>query len=226
MTNEERIQKFKSGKIAVNCSTEEEAKQFVKWCNDNDIAWLNSTKSGAEYELYLTDTCYIYHPFYGSLWITSKRNFEKCKNKIISYKEFMKGYKKRMTNLEYILNNFNKETINETDCICETLRNCLGMPDCCGIHCRDCKFDSQYEVLKALNDIHKENNISLTKVQYEILKCLPQCSSISVKNNKMNIRKDNLEYFLSKIGVQIIESDCDEKQIKIKDILENCEVVE
>lgn len=226
MTNEERVQKFKSGKIAVNCSTEEEAKQFVKWCNDNDIAWLNSTKSGAEYELYLTDTCYMYHPVYRSLWITSKRNFEKCKNKIISYKEFMKGYKKRMTNLEYILNNFNKETINETDCICETLRNCLGMPDCCGIHCRDCKFDSQYEVLKALNDIHKENNISLTKVQYEILKCLPQCSSILVKNNKMNIHKDNLEYFLSKLGVKIIECDCEEKSIKIKDILENCEVVE
>ena len=88
MTNEERVQKFKSGKIAVNCSTEEEAKQFVKWCNDNDIAWLNSTKSGAEYELYLTDTCYMYHPVYRSLWITSKRNFEKCKNKIITYKEF------------------------------------------------------------------------------------------------------------------------------------------
>ena len=34
------------------------------------------------------------------------------------------------------------------------------------------------------------------------------------------------EYFLSKIGVQVIESDCDEKQIKIKDILEKCEVVE
>ena len=67
--------------------------------------------------------------------------------------------------------------------------------------------------------------MQLTKVQYKILKCLPTCSKISLKNNKINIHKDNLEYFLSKIGVQIIESDCD-RQIKIKDILENCEVVE
>lgn len=224
MTDKERVEKFKSGKIAINCSTEEEAIEFVKWCHDNNIEWLNSTKNGAEYDIYLTDTCYMYHPFYSSLWITSKRNFEKCKNKIITYKEFMN---KPITNLEYILNNFNKEIINETDCICETLRNCLGMPDCCGIHCRDCKFDSQYEVLKALNDIHKENNISLTKVQYEILKRLPQNSSIPISGNELIVHKDNLEMFMNKLGVKIIDSDNhEEKSFKIKDILENCEVVE
>ena len=75
------------------------------------------------------------------------------------------------------------------------------------------------------NGRYKEH-IKLTKVQQEILKCLPPCSKISLKNNKINIHKENLEYFLSKIGVQIIESDCDDKQIKIKDILEKCEVVE
>ena len=217
MTNEERIQKFKSGKIAVNCSTEEEAKQFVKWCNDNDIAWLNSTKSGAEYELYLTDTCYIYHPFYGSLWITSKRNFEKCKNKIISYKEFMKGYKKRMTNLE----RYYDELIS-----CDKSPSCHWMKkirndDCTGISCKECGRN----FLQWLNEEHKEP-IKLTKVQYEILKCLPQCSSMQILNNEMIIHKDNLEFFLSKLGVKIIECDCEEKSIKIKDILENCEVVE
>ena len=224
MTDKEKVEKFKSGKIAVNCSTEEDAKEFVKWCHDNNIEWLNSTKNGAEYDIYLTDTCYMYHPFYRSLWVTTKRNFEKCKNKIITYKEFMN---KPITNLEYILNNFNKEIINETDCICETLRNCLGMPDCCGIHCRDCKFDSQYEVLKALNDIHKENNISLTKVQYEILKRLPQNSSIPISGNELIVHKDNLEMFMDKLGVKIIDSNNhEEKSFKIKDILENCEVVE
>ena len=224
MTDKERVEKFKSGKIAINCSTEEEAIEFVKWCHDNNIEWLNSTKNGAEYDIYLTDTCYMYHPFYRSLWVTTKRNFEKCKNKIITYKEFMN---KPITNLEYILNNFNKEIINETDCICETLRNCLGMPDCCGIHCRDCKFDSQYEVLKALNDIHKENNISLTKVQYEILKRLPQNSSIPISGNELIVHKDNLEMFMDKLGVKIIDSNNhEEKSFKIKDILENCEVVE
>lgn len=217
MTNEERVQKFKSGKIAVNCSTEEEAKQFVKWCNDNDIAWLNSTKSGAEYELYLTDTCYIYHPFYGSLWITSKRNFEKCKNKIISYKEFMKGYKKRMTNLE----RYYDELIS-----CDKSPSCHWMKkirndDCTGISCKECGRN----FLQWLNEEHKES-IKLTKVQYEILKCLPQYSSMQMLNNEMIIHKDNLEFFLSKLGVKIIECDCEEKSIKIKDILENCEVVE
>lgn len=230
MTDKERVEKFKSGKIAINCSTEEEAKEFTKWCNDNGIAWLNSTKNGAEYDIYLTDTCYMYNPIYSSLWITSKRNFEKCKNKIITYKEFMN---KPITNLEYILNNFDRETILNTDSICINLRTCLGMQNCVDddikrikIHCCECKFNDQYEVLKCLNEIYKEPITKLTKVQQEILKCLPPCSKISLKNNKINIHKDNLEYFLSKIGVQIIESDCDEKSIKIKDILENCEVVE
>lgn len=230
MTDKERVEKFKSGKIAVNCSTEEEAVEFVKWCHDNNIEWLNSTKNGAEYDIYLTDTCYMYHPFYSSLWITSKRNFEKCKNKIITYKEFMN---KPITNLEYILNNFDRETVLNTDSICMNLRTCLGMQNCVDdniksikIHCCECKFNDQYEVLKCLNEIYKEPITKLTKVQQEILKCLPPCSKISLKNNKINIHKDNLEYFLSKIGVQVIESDCDEKSIKIKDILENCEVVE
>lgn len=218
MTNEERVQKFKSGKIAVNCSTEEEAKQFVKWCNDNDIAWLNSTKSGAEYELYLTDTCYIYHPFYGSLWITSKRNFEKCKNKIISYKEFMKGYKKRMTNLE----RYYDELIScDKNPICHWMKK-IRNDDCTGISCKECGRN----FLQWLNEEHKEPITKLTKVQYEILKCLPQCSSMQMLNNEMIIHKDNLEFFLSKLGVQIIECDCEEKSFKIKDILENCEVVE
>lgn len=93
--------------------------------------------------------------------------------------------------------------------------------ECIGISCKECgeKF------MQWLNKEYEEP-IKLTKVQQEILKCLPPCSKISLKNNKINIHKDNLEYFLSKIGVQIIESDCDEKSIKIKDILENCEVVE
>lgn len=220
MTNEERIQKFKSGKIAINCSTEEEAKQFVKWCNDNDIAWLNSTKSGAEYELYLTDTCYMYHPVYGSLWITSKRYFEKCKNKIIAYKEFMKGYKKRMTNLE----RYYDELIN--GCYSP---NCYWLEiikkgNCHEMSCKKCGMD----FVRWLNEEYKEHKepIKLTKIQHEILKCLPQCSSIAILNNEIIIHKDSLEFFMNKLGVHITDNDCEEKSIKIKDILENCEVVE
>lgn len=94
--------------------------------------------------------------------------------------------------------------------------------ECIGISCAECGVN----FLQWLNEEYKGPITKLTKVQQEILKCLPPCSKISLKNNKINIHKDNLEYFLSKIGVQVIESDCDEKSIKIKDILENCEVVE
>ena len=97
----------------------------------------------------------------------------------------------------------------------------LGNDECTGTSCKECGRN----FLQWLNEEYKEH-IKLTKVQYEILKCLPTCSKISLKNNKINIHKDNLEYFLSKIGVQIIELDCDDKQIKIKDILEKCEVEE
>lgn len=93
--------------------------------------------------------------------------------------------------------------------------------DCTGIPCKECGRN----FIQWLNEEHKEP-IKLTKVQYEILKCLPQCSSMQMLNNEMIIHKDNLEFFLSKLGVKIIECDCEEKSIKIKDILENCEVVE
>ena len=224
MTDKERVGKFKSGKIGVNCSTEEDAKEFVKWCYRNDIKWQFQDESITYFDSDKDEIYYIYYSAKESLCFCDKsycidRNYE-----VITFKEFMD---KPITNLEYILNNFNKEIINETDCICETLRNCLGMPDCCGIHCRDCKFDSQYEVLKALNDIHKENNISLTKVQYEILKRLPQNSSIPISGNELIVHKDNLEMFMDKLGVKIIDSNNhEEKPFKIKDILENCEVVE
>lgn len=39
MTDKERVEKFKSGEIAVNCSTEEESRQFIEWCHRNDIRW-------------------------------------------------------------------------------------------------------------------------------------------------------------------------------------------
>ncbi len=75
--------------------------------------------------------------------------------------------------------------------------------------------------------IYIKNNISLTKVQYEILKCLPQNSSIPISGNELIVHKDNLEMFMNKLGVKIIDSDNhEEKSFKIKDILENCEVVE
>ena len=93
--------------------------------------------------------------------------------------------------------------------------------ECTGMSCRECGIN----FLQWLNEECKEH-IKITKAQYEILKCFPQDSLISISNNELMIHKDNLEFFLSKLGAKIIEYDCGEKSIEIKDILENCEVVE
>lgn len=91
--------------------------------------------------------------------------------------------------------------------------------------CDDCT-DCQKQFFEWLNQEYKEP-VKLTKVQYEILKCLQQDSLILISNNELIIHKDNLEMFMNKLGVKIIDSDNhEEKSIKIKDILENCEVVE
>lgn len=91
--------------------------------------------------------------------------------------------------------------------------------------CDDCT-DCQKQFFEWLNQEYKEP-VKLTKVQYEILKCLQQDSLILISNNRLIIHKDNLEMFMNKLGVKIIDSDNhEEKSIKIKDILENCEVVE
>ena len=91
--------------------------------------------------------------------------------------------------------------------------------------CDDCT-ECQKQFFEWLNQEYKEP-IKLTKVQYEILKCLQQDSLILVSNNELIIHKDNLEMFMNKLGVKIIDSDNhEEKSIKIIDILEKCEVVE
>lgn len=91
--------------------------------------------------------------------------------------------------------------------------------------CDDCT-DCQKQFFEWLNQEYKEP-VKLTKVQYEILKCLPQDSLILISNNELIIHKDNLEMFMNKLGVKIIDSDHhEEKSIEIKDILEKCEVVE
>lgn len=219
MTDKERVEKFKSGKIAVNCSTEEESRQFIEWCHRNDIRWTNNDNDTIRTYFYVNkeNTCYKFNIASGGLLYSSKKFYVNEGIDVITYKEFMKADKNRVTNLE----KYYDELISS--CL---IPNCHWMKkiknnECIGISCKECGSN----FLQWLNEEYKEH-IEITKVQYEILKCLAQCSKIAIKNNKINIHKDNLEYFLSQIGVQIIESDCDDKQIKIKDILEKCEVVE
>ena len=125
-----------------------------------------------------------------------------------------------MKNIEKYYSKFmNKSHINPN---CYWFKVIRGNKYCDCISCEQCgeKF------LKWLNEEYKEP-VKLTKVQYEILKCLKQDSLILISNNELIIHKDNLEMFMNKLGVKIIDSDNhEEKSFKIKDILEKCEVVE
>lgn len=218
VTDKERVEKFKSGKIAVNCFTEEEARQFIEWCYRNDIRWQHDYKTKTYFDVYKDRTCYRFDHKINRLFYLSKKFYAIEGFDVITYKEFMKADKNRVTNLD----KYHDAFINAHKSIVCYFKNDIKNEKCpSDKSCNECRE----QFLKWALDEYKEC-IKLTQVQYEILKCLPQCSSILVKNNKINIHKDNLEYFLSKIGVQVIESDCDEKSIKIKDILENCEVVE
>ena len=131
-----------------------------------------------------------------------------------------------MTNLEWILKNFKDENRNSA-VMCKFLYCAKYGKNQCGRNCVGCEFNNAYDCFKCLEEEHKEPITKLTKVQYEILKCLQQDSLILISNNELIIHKDNLEMFMNKLGVKIIDSDNhEEKSIKIKDILEKCEVVE
>lgn len=211
MTDKERVEKFKSGKIAINCSTEEEAIEFVKWCHDNNIEWLNSTKNGAEYDIYLTDTCYMYHPFYSSLWITSKRNFEKCKNKIITYKEFMKADKNRVTNLEKyydeLISSYKSPNCYWLEVIKKGNRHEMS--------CKKCGMD----FVHWLNEEYKENKepIKLTQFEYDMLLITKVCHS------NLGKLEENLYYINLQDKGHFKNVDLSKTA---KEVLENCEVVE
>jgi hypothetical protein len=55
----ELMEKFKAGKIAVNCRTEEAAKKFLKECEDEGLEWgaFNATHH-TNWEHYKEETCY------------------------------------------------------------------------------------------------------------------------------------------------------------------------
>ena len=223
MTDKERVEKFKSGKIAVNCSTEEESRQFIEWCHRNDIRWTNNDNDTIRTYFYVNkeNTCYKFNIASGGLLYSSKKFYVNEGIDVITYKEFMKADKNRVTNLE----KYYDELIS-----CYKSPNCYWLEvikkgNCHEMSCKKCGMD----FVHWLNEEYKENkeSVKLTKVQYEILKCFQQDSLILISNNELIIHKDNLEMFMNKLGVKIIDSDNhEEKSIKIKDILEKCEVVE
>ena len=88
MTDKERVEKFKSGKIAVNCFTEEEARQFIEWCHRNDIRWTNNDNDTIRTYFYVNkeNTCYKFNIASGVLLYSSKKFYKNNGSIVIPFK--------------------------------------------------------------------------------------------------------------------------------------------
>ena len=79
--NGEFLKKFKTEKIAVNCETKKEAKQFLKWCYNNKVKWIDDSFliKNTHWEIYKNKTCYVCsYKFYGI--IEESKNYLKNNN--------------------------------------------------------------------------------------------------------------------------------------------------
>lgn len=86
MKNEERVIKFKSQQLAVNCKTKEQAKKFCKWCYENGLEW-KGNKVDKICWYYGDKTCYTYNNRLLHSYIS---NTIKNGYKIITYQDFFK----------------------------------------------------------------------------------------------------------------------------------------
>lgn len=94
-----RVEKFKSGNVVVNCQTEQQAKDFVKWCHANDMCW-GGIRYGSEwtfYDYYGDRTCYRFDDsiVYGNVAAYEDYGYE-----VITYKEFMGGNVMKLSDLK------------------------------------------------------------------------------------------------------------------------------
>ncbi len=173
MTNEERVNKFRNEKIAVNCKTEEEAKSFIEWCYENGIEWgipeLDETHSTC-FRYYRNETCYAFgfdgdiHLGYGTKSFYKRKGYE-----VIKYKDFMKENK--MTNLEAVAS---KGLIRDRYALCHTAHICKYSVGCEAkrYDCSKCEFNNDVNLcVKTLLEEHKEpNKIKLTRFEFDLLK--------------------------------------------------------
>ena len=186
MTNEERVDEFKKGKIAINCYTQEEANKFVKWCHNNDIYWPdNIANERSLFEHYESNTCYVFEE--GFLAYGYARHFRSHNYPIINYREFFVNELEK-TNLELAIENFeNIQGPGEELIFCEVAYKQKNDEMCSGI-CEECEFESTLDVLKYFSKKH-ENKINVSKVEYDILKSF----------NKINKNTDVIDVFIYSI---------------------------
>lgn len=216
MTDKERLKKFKSGKVAVNCSTEEEAKAFVKWCYDNDIGWSFGNEMSTCFGVYNNKTCYSYYKPLKTLCFNEKSFSIEMKDEIMTYKEFMGKDNNKMTNLEWILNNVDKEVMKYHP-ICVIACNYIEKEKCIGKKCKDCKFYDTNNILKFLHKEYKEkhrNPIKLSQFEYDLLRTNDQSHDRKLNSFSTYKNMKELGYFKNV-----------DFELTIKQVLDDCEVV-
>lgn len=219
MTNEERVNKFRNEKIAVNCKTEEEAKSFIEWCYENGIEWgipeLDETHSTC-FRYYRNETCYAFgfdgdiHLGYGSKHFHEEEGYE-----VITYKDFMK--EKKMTNLEYYVS---KGLINEGAMLCGGAHICKYSVGCEAkrYDCSKCEFNNDIDLcIKTLLEEHREPiKIKLAQWEYDLIETNDKSRDYRFEDFK------TYQYMLDKGHFKGVY----DKTMTLKEILDNCEVIE
>ena len=84
------IERFKDERMVVNCKTEEQAKEFIEICYENDMQWGSNGRSATFWDRYEEEMCYEYDIRY--LYYSSKEYFGKNGYQIITFDEFMEEY--------------------------------------------------------------------------------------------------------------------------------------
>lgn len=216
MTNEERVNKFKNEKIAINCETEDEAKEFIKWCYLNEITWTNK-KLGMNktyYKEYKKTTCYIYHNKYQCLQYCSDNYYIIEGWKVVKYKDFMKEKSvSKMTNLEYLIT---LGTIDNTTTLCSLAYKCKHKRTCRGVTCSECEFykDSTLSARTLLEE--HIDIIELKKWEFDLI----------TTNNVSNKRTfESVDIYKNMKNIGYFEG-VEDTSMTIQEILENCKIVE
>ena len=212
MTNKERIEKFKNEKIAANCKTEEEAKEFVKWCYANGFKWDDLPEGTTFFDDYKNETCYVFD--FGEdkqLEYGYKDFYEEKGYEIIKYKDFME--EKEMTNLEYYVS---KGIVKDSTVLCNVAHVCKYGGYCNGKSCFECEFDNNVNLcVKTLLEEHEEH-IKLKQWEYDLIKA----------NLKTNINPSfNWYADLCKMKEKGYFKGVYDTSVTLREILNNCKIV-
>jgi len=95
---------FRNEKVAVNCDTEEKAREFVEECHKRDMKWEKCTENQTMFDWYKNDTCYNFETDENEnrLMFCDKPYYERKNYKIIKWEsekmKFKVGDKVRVIN--------------------------------------------------------------------------------------------------------------------------------